>query len=173
VEPSTPETSAAQSNTGTGLRSSGRWDSAGTVWARLKTTPTPHKQQHVYDCPSPALRLIKANSKVTGQKLPLTLAPSAHTSPSRCRFPPERRQFERQDCSSGRNVNRGFSVLLERPRRFFRETARLNPSMLSFGNTVQIGRPNTNLPPLSNSGILPVTVTRAASHRNRIRPMTG
>jgi len=105
-------------------------------------------------------QIDQSEFKVTGQKLPLTLAPGAHVT-VQIAYSPQSGGTDQGKIVLASNVNRVFSVFSLRGTATLGSRLRLNPSMISFGN-VQIGQTQTQSATLSNSGMLPVTVTRAA-----------
>ena len=98
--------------------------------------------------------------KITGQKLPLTLAPGAHVT-VQIAYSPQSGGTSQSKIVLASNVNRVFSVFTLRGTAMLASRLRLNPSLITFGG-VQIGKTQTQSATLSNSGMLPVTVTRAA-----------
>ena len=98
--------------------------------------------------------------KITGQKLPLTLAPGAHVT-VQIAYSPQSGGTSQSKIVLASNVNRVFSVFTLRGTAMLASRLRLNPSLITFGG-VQIGKTQTQSATLSNSGNLPVTVTRAA-----------
>ncbi len=98
--------------------------------------------------------------KITGQKLPVTLAPGAHVT-VQIAYSPQSGGTSQSKIVLASNVNRVFSVFTLRGTAMLATRLRLNPSLITFGG-VQIGKTQTQSATLSNSGNLPVTVTRAA-----------
>jgi len=152
-------TPAAQSNTGLAATSAvvdfGSVP-VGTTQVRTNTITNNTKSPIVLT----SAQIDQSEFKVTGQKLPLTLAPGAHVT-VQIAYSPQNGGTSQGKIVLASNVNRVFSVFTLRGTAIFGSRLRLNPSMISFGN-VQIGQTQAQSATLSNSGILPVTVTRAA-----------
>ena len=152
-------TPAAQSNTGLAATSAvvdfGSVP-VGTTQVRTNTITNNTKSPVVLT----SAQIDQNEFKITGQKLPLTLAPGAHLS-VQIAYSPQSGGTSQSKIVLASNVNRVFSVFTLKGTATIGSRLRLNPSMISFGN-VQIGQTQTQTAILSNSGILPVTVTRAA-----------
>jgi len=152
-------TPAAQSNTGLAATSAVvDFGSVplGTTQVRTNTITNNTKSPIVLT----SAQIDQSEFKVTGQKLPLTLAPGAHVT-VQIAYSPQNGGTSQGKIVLASNVNRVFSVFTLRGTAILGSRLRLNPSIISFGN-VQIGQAQTQSATLSNSGILPVTVTRAA-----------
>jgi hypothetical protein len=97
--------------------------------------------------------------KITGQKLPLTLAPGAHVT-LQIAFTPQGSGLSQSRIILASNMSRLSSTFTLRGTASLRARLKLTPSSVSFGN-VPIGKTQTQSATLTNSGTLPVTVTRA------------
>jgi Abnormal spindle-like microcephaly-assoc'd, ASPM-SPD-2-Hydin len=152
-------TPAAQSNTGLAA-SSAVVDfgsiPVGTTQVRTNTITNNTKSPVVLT----TAQIDQNEFTITGQKLPMTLAPGAHVT-VQIAYSPQSGGTSQSRIILASNVNRVFSVFTLRGTAMLASRLRLNPSLITFGG-VQIGNTQTQSATLSNSGILPVTVTRAA-----------
>ncbi len=152
-------TPAAQSNTGLAATSAvvdfGSVP-VGTTQVRTNTITNNTKAPIVLT----SAQIDHSEFKITGQKLPLTLAPGAHVT-VQIAYSPQSGGTAQGKIVLASNVNRVFSAFGLRGTAILGSRLRLNPSLVNFGN-VQIGQTQTQSATLSNSGVLPVTVTRAA-----------
>jgi hypothetical protein len=98
--------------------------------------------------------------KITGQKLPVTVAPGAHVT-VQIAYSPKDGGSSQGKIVLASNVDRVFSMFTLRGTALLASRLRLNPSLITFGG-VQIGQTQSQSATLSNAGLLPVTVTRAA-----------
>ncbi len=152
-------TPAAQSNTGLAA-SSAVVDfgsiPVGTTQVRTNTITNNTKSPVVLT----SAQIEQTEFTITGQKLPLTVAPGAHVT-VQIAYSPKSGGASQSRIVLASNVNRVFSVFTLRGTAMLASRLRLNPSLITFGS-VQIGKTQTQSATLSNSGMLPVTVTRAA-----------
>jgi hypothetical protein len=152
-------TPAAQSNTGL-VTTSAIVDfgsvPVGTTQVRSNTITNNTRSPIVLT----SAQIDQSEFKITGQKLPLTLAPGARVT-VQIAYSPQSGGTSQSKIVLASNVNRMFSVFILKGTAILGGRMRLTPSMISFGN-VPIGKTQTQSATLSNSGILPVTVTRAA-----------
>jgi ASPM-SPD-2-Hydin domain-containing protein/HYDIN/CFA65/VesB family protein/centrosomal CEP192-like protein len=152
-------TPAAQSNTGL-VATSAIVDfgsvPVGTTQVRANTITNDTKSPVVLT----GAQIDRSDFKITGQKLPLTLAPGAHVTLQIAYSPQNGGTFQSRIVLAS-NVNLLFSAFTLRGTATLGGRLRLTPSSISFGN-VQIGKTQTQSATLSNFGFRPVTVTRAA-----------
>jgi hypothetical protein len=152
-------TPAAQSNPGL-VPSSAVVDfgsvPVGTAQVRTNTITNNTKSAVVLT----GIQVASSDFKVTGQKLPMTLAPGAHVT-LQITYSPQSGGNSQSSIVLASNVNRFFSTFTLRGTAVLGSRLRLTPTSMSFGN-VQIGKTQTQSATLSNSGAVAVTVTRAA-----------
>jgi Abnormal spindle-like microcephaly-assoc'd, ASPM-SPD-2-Hydin len=102
----------------------------------------------------------QGNFSITGQKLPLTLAPGQHVT-VQVAYSPQSSGTSLSRIVLATNVDRLFSMFTLKGTAILAGRMRLTPTTISFGN-VQIGKTQTQSATVSNMGSLPVIVTRAA-----------
>jgi Abnormal spindle-like microcephaly-assoc'd, ASPM-SPD-2-Hydin len=98
--------------------------------------------------------------KITGQSLPLTLAPGQHTV-LQIMYSPQNGGSALSKVLLTSNVLRWSNVFTLRGTAVLAGRIRLTPSQISFGN-VSVGKTQTQSATLSNTGKTPVQITRAS-----------